>query len=574
MSKHIENTMSLHFPKNTGFDVAVSHDPESRRLRDISDMDSVYLDSLVLAYETEAKPRLSPPVSSAGALLIDKTFLMSTIEQVSKQQLLHPSQLDNPRNHYARRFQKYQEDIARLTAEYETQSSAFISSLSNFRKICAQYLKWQEGDSAAGEQPDLSDNDITTLRNALQNVEAASASADDAIRNLISAGNNITGGLVNNSHACKAHMTALAQFIKLMIDFVKSVSNSASSSLKAQGQLVKLLNETRLEDYKVKAKEVDAKNEQAQKTSKALSILGAIFGGLLTLFSLVAAIPTGGASVAATVGFIVAASFAAVFVVDTVLTFTIDFSFMGKAFEYITLGITKVLDYTLTDLVVKIAKESGSSEEKQQEIKKYFSMVTANIILIGLVMLPALLLGSGGSVGKQVATTVGKNVAKGVAEETTKNIARQTTQNATKEITENIAKQSIENITKTAQKNLQSMVTEISKTTTQSLSKLSRFKNAAWVAAGITSCLETLSSVGLNVATGVLAKEYFDALSRLGLNQQDIMLLKQMRRDQSVQAAACNKVCTEVQEAICDALQDRYDALKAGYHNTERLGKI
>lgn len=574
MNKHIENTMSPHFPKDSGFDVVVSHYPESKRLRDISEMDAICLDSLVRAYETEAKPRLSSPVLSAGSLLTDKAFLMSTIAQVSNQQFLHPSQLDNPRNLYARRFQKYQENIARLTTVYEKQTSAFVSSLSDFRGICAHYLKLHDGDSTAEQQRDLSDTDISALRTALQNVEAASASADNAFRNLVSAGNNLTIGLVNNSHVCEIHKTALAQFIELMIDFVKSVSNSASSSLKSQGQLVKLVNETRLEEYRVKAKEVDAKNKQAKIINKALSIIGAIFGGLLALFSLAAAIPTGGASVAATMGFVVAASFAAVFVVDTILTFTVNFSFVGKAFEYITLGISKVLDCTLTALVVKIAKESGASKKEQQDLKKYFSMVASNIILIGLVIAPTLLLGTGGSAGKHVAKAVGENVAKGVAEESAENIALQATQNASREITENIARQSAENITKTAQENLQTVVSEISNTTSQALSKLSRIKSAAWVAAGISSCLESLLSGGLSNVSGFMTNEYFDALSKLGLNQQDIQLLKQMRRDQSLQAAACNKVCTEMQEAICDVLQDRYDALKTGYHNTERLGKI
>lgn len=330
-----------------------------------------------------------------------------------------------------------------------------------------------------------------------------------------------------------------ARFIELIASLLKAIGENNVVSLKEQSKLMKVVNQARLTEMQKNADEVAAKQRTANRLRKGLSIFAAIIGAIMAVVSVVAAIPTGGMSVAGGIGLCFALTSAAFVVTDIALQFTTGFSPMSWLFDKLNTVISFLVKNTLSALVSSMAKGFGASESDVKKAKEYCTLIASSIITTVVVILASICVGgAGASVGKVAGTAA------------------------------QAAEASVNATVKTA--------TEVIKQVANSASKATKIMNSitrsAKITQVITATLNAVVSPTLSVVAGVNEKEACDALAKLGMSKEDIKFLSSIRKNMTEQSQSVSNASLELNKMLCEVLNDRTNSIQVGYHNIARLG--
>nr|WP_241391671.1 type III secretion system translocon subunit SctE [Yersinia frederiksenii]ULG19775.1 type III cell invasion protein SipB [Yersinia frederiksenii] len=334
----------------------------------------------------------------------------------------------------------------------------------------------------------------------------------------------------------------IGRFIELIASFLQMIGESNVESIKLQSKLMKEVNETRLYELQKSSDEIEAKQRVANKLRSCLSIFAAIVGAVLAVVSVVAAIPSGGMSLAGGVALGFALTSAAFVATDIVLKFTIDISPMNKMFDGISKVISYVVEYTLSYLVEGLAKVSGASESDVKKAKEYCTLITSAILTTVILILPSMAVGAGVSQATSKAASA--------------------------------ASQAVQTSVNAAADAAARTVTQVAQTAVNSASKaatvMSSISRSAAIIQIIAAALNTVVSPTLSIIAGVNEKAASEALAKLGMNEGDIKLLSSIRKELAEQSQSVSDTTLELNQAMCEVLNQRIQSMQAGYNNIVR----
>ncbi|PNM27310.1 hypothetical protein A6J66_001250 [Yersinia enterocolitica] len=382
-----------------------------------------------------------------------------------------------------------------------------------------------------------------TYKLALSTCATASDNANKAYNDVKETEKNYPSQFIASPEAKK---NILGRFIELIAAMLQTVGENNAESIKSQSKLMKAVNDARLNELKETSNEIEEKQLAAAKLRKGLSIFAAIAGAILAIVSVIAAIPSGGMSLAGGIGLALAITSAAFVATDIALQFTIDFSPMSWLSDQINKGISYIVKYTLAALVAYIAEESGASEEDIKKAEEYCTLITSAILTTVILILPSIVVGVGMSQAASRAASAAAQVAQTSVNAATTAAVKATTQ---------VVQATVESASKAA-------------------TTMSKIIHLAQLVQAITAALNTVVSPTLNILAGVNEKEAADALADLGIDEGDIKHLSNIRKDLAKQSQAASEYSRELNQAMCSVLTERAQALQVGFHNIERLGTV
>lgn len=277
------------------------------------------------------------------------------------------------------------------------------------------------------------------------------------------------------------------------------INKSSDDDLKASALLKQTLAEASAADAQKKAKEYDEQTQKAAEMNKTMGCVGKILGWLIVAVSCVAAVFSGGASLAlAAVGLALAVG-------DEIYQAATGKSFMQEATQPLMDNVIKPLMDKLGDVFAKALEGLGVNKDTAEMIGKIAGAVVAGVILIaGMVVGGKVLSKVFGAVieklGGEVAETVTETAAKEVAETAVK----QVTEDAVKDVTETAAK----DVTETAIKEVMEDALEevVSETVEQTATEATKDANKTVMQKILDSALgQAVKKVngGLGKATGM-----------------------------------------------------------------------
>jgi len=484
---------------------------------DVSDIQAKNnLSSLILKYKVmnDTYTRLSDALQEAFDCLADANEKLQnasdTLDEVVKQ---HQQAKD--------KVQELTDKLSRLSpeeSEYEEVRLLLEQAKGNESELA--------GNVALAEE---------TYSQCLQACNIATENVDKSLNAISEAENNYPANSISSDDSKK---NILGKFITLILSLLTALNEDNVESIQTQNKIMRTLNEARINELQEKAKEIEKKQRAAERLRKGLSIFGAIIGAIMAVVGLIAAIPTGGMSVAGGVGLGFAIASAALTVVDIALTFSIDFSPVSWLMGKINEGISYVINHTLAVVIAEIAEECGASEEDVKKAKEYFTMITSAIVMVILVVLPAIVLGGGGSSTAKTATK-----------------ATQATVD-------------------TAVKTATQIVKEVVNTAVKTSKILSNTVLAAKIAQLITTILNAVLSPTLSIIAGVNEKAASEALASLNMTQDDIKTIGNMRNDllEVSQSVSCQSM--EMYNVLCEVISERVRSEQLGYQNFRRFGTV
>lgn len=549
-------------------------------------------------------PSIARPANHGISKIMDKEFAQSIVKDIPDTLNMTPEAFEKKQAFYKEKFERNQAAIQERFEQYDAAAAEYQACVKDFSNLFKKFKKEiNKKDTSAKEMQSVDGVDnkksgeindkivlspmsaqgkIASLTNemgvSLQKIETASNDVHASYKTVTTECDAAVVDAFVQSDAHKDQLTSMGKFIAIMLEFLKIMNEENIEALKGQGQLNKIINEARLEDYKAQAKEAEEAAESASLLSKILSIFGAVIGIVLAIVSVIAAIPTAGASVGATVGLIVGVVSLVVTIADTIVTFTADFSFMGVAFEKIIEGLTYVFENTLGELAAKIAEECGADKDTVDDVKKYFSMACAYVTLVALIVIPMLVMGGGSGAGsaassaaKDAATTATKEVAVEMAETAVKTAAKTTVETVVEEVVETAVKKSV---TEAVEEVSETVVKEaVTEAVTKTATAMSKVPGVLFKVQMVLLFIQALGTLGLKVGEGIYTKEYHDVLADLGITKKELDTLQQMRRQQTEQSKTVSDLYRDMVGLLTDAVQDRTEAMAYGYNHLQRSSR-
>lgn len=221
----------------------------------------------------------------------------------------------------------------------------------------------------------------------------------------------------------------------LMALMAQLINDSANEDLKATADLKAKLAEASAKDAEKKAKEYEEQVRQAEEMQKAMGCIGKILGWLITAVSFVAAVFTGGASLAlAAVGLALAIG-------DEINQAVNGSSFMADAMQPIMDAIVKPLMEALGSLFADILEGLGVDSATAQMVGQIMGAIAAAAIMIGAVIVAGSALSKvAGVVMQKIGTDVAAETSKTVAKETSKAVAKTVATEVEKSVASSVAK--------------------------------------------------------------------------------------------------------------------------------------
>lgn len=514
-------------------------------------------------------PTISAPNISSPGFLMDLDFLREMVDTVVSTPMISQSNFGEVLSNFTDRFREEQIVIGENFESYENSISDFRDSLNELSDVVESLFETSPDVVGEGDDSIPLPKKHLKFLELLDNIEKKSKHADDIFNILINSVPELGLEAVIGSGAHQAHADGLSILIELMLKILKETTDSNIETLKSQAGFSKLMNQAKLEAYKTKAAEMEKKNEASKRLSKFLTIFGAVFGVALSIIGIITAIPTGGASVGAVVGLCVAIAGGVLAVVDTVLTFTIDFSPVGWLMDKLMQGVSYVLEQTLTKLVELIAKECGADNEKVDDVKKYFNMVASAVIVIVVIVLISCAAGSGSGAAKgtgAVATKVGSKTG-------SKIVAQEIVDVAGKETGKAAVKQALGTSGKIASE-LIKVASNAGKTTTEVAGKLVKTRHFAKILSTILAILEGSASGGVNIADGIYQNQALKILAELGLDKQDIEVIQKLYKENIETINSFTSQLNEIRNMLLDNLSNRYQSLNAFIRNSGKQQSV
>lgn len=324
----------------------------------------------------------------------------------------------------------------------------------------------------------------------------------------------------------------------LMAMFIEIVGKNNEEGLQNDLALFNALQEGRQAEMEKKSAEFREETRKAEETNRIMGCIGKVLGALLTIVSVVAAVFTGGASLA------LAAVGLAVMVADEIVKAATGVSFIQQALNPIMEHVLKPLMELIGKAITKALEGLGVDKKTAEMAGSIVGAIVAAIAMVVVIVVVAV-------VGKGAAAKLGSALSKMMGETIKKlvpNVLKQLAQNGNKLFTR------MQRITSGLGNVGSKMGLQ-----TNALSKELVGNTLNKVALGIEVTNTAAQSAG-GVAEGVFIKNASEALADFTLARFAMDQIQQWLK-QSVEIFGENqKVTAELQKVMYSAVQQNADA--------------
>ncbi|ASO62364.1 type III secretion system needle tip complex protein [Salmonella enterica] len=337
----------------------------------------------------------------------------------------------------------------------------------------------------------------------------------------------------------KDNLSNVARLTMLMAMFIEIVGKNNEEGLLNDLALFNALQEGRQAEMEKKSAEFQEETRKAEETNRIMGCIGKVLGALLTIVSVVAAVFTGGASLA------LAAVGLAVMVADEIVKAATGVSFIQQALNPIMEHVLKPLMELIGKAITKALEGLGVDKKTAEMAGSIVGAIVAAIAMVAVIVVVAV-------VGKGAAAKLGNALSKMMGETIKKlvpNVLKQLAQNGSKLFT-----QGMQRITSGLGNVGSKMGLQ-----TNALSKELVGNTLNKVALGMEVTNTAAQSAG-GVAEGVFIKNASEAIADFTLARFAMDQIQQWLK-QSVEIFGENqKVTAELQKVMSSAVQQNADA--------------
>ncbi|UGA39605.1 type III secretion system translocon subunit SctE [Chromobacterium haemolyticum] len=346
-------------------------------------------------------------------------------------------------------------------------------------------------------------------------------------------GLNTKGGAVQQG--AEDHLTGVAKLTMLMAMFVEMVGKNSEESLKNDLALFQAMQEGRQKEMDKKSAEYQEEVRKAEELNRTMGCIGKILGAVLTVVSVVAAVFTGGASLA------LAAVGLALMVADEVVKATTGESFMEKAMKPIMDAVMTMLK-PLMDLVGKIVSEAlkafGVDKNLADTIGSIAGMIYAAVAMVFAVVAISM-------VGKGVASKLGGALSKMMGDSMRKMVPT-------------LLKEMAKNGSKVLTQGFQRLANSLGLPKDAAAKQLMANTLNRVVVGG--EVAQAATQAGGNVAQGVFMKNASDMLADFTLARAAMEQIEQWLKQAVEVFASTQKVTQDLTTMMSSALQQNAEA--------------
>lgn len=222
------------------------------------------------------------------------------------------------------------------------------------------------------------------------------------------------------------NLSNVARLTMLMAMFIEIVGKNTEESLQNDLALFNALQEGRQAEMEKKSAEFQEETRKAEETNRIMGCIGKVLGALLTIVSVVAAVFTGGASLA------LAAVGLAVMVADEIVKAATGVSFIQQALNPIMEHVLKPLMELIGKAITKALEGLGVDKKTAEMAGSIVGAIVAAIAMVAVIVVVAV-------VGKGAAAKLGNALSKMMGETIKKlvpNVLKQLAQNGSKLFTQ------------------------------------------------------------------------------------------------------------------------------------------
>ncbi|EDU1375866.1 SPI-1 type III secretion system needle tip complex protein SipB, partial [Salmonella enterica subsp. enterica serovar Paratyphi A] len=335
------------------------------------------------------------------------------------------------------------------------------------------------------------------------------------------------------------NLSNVARLTMLMAMFIEIVGKNTEESLQNDLALFNALQEGRQAEMEKKSAEFQEETRKAEETNRIMGCIGKVLGALLTIVSVVAAVFTGGASLA------LAAVGLAVMVADEIVKAATGVSFIQQALNPIMEHVLKPLMELIGKAITKALEGLGVDKKTAEMAGSIVGAIVAAIAMVAVIVVVAV-------VGKGAAAKLGNALSKMMGETIKKlvpNVLKQLAQNGSKLFTQGMQRitSGLGNVGSKMGLQTNALSKELVGNTLNKVALSMEVTNTAAQSAG-------------GVAEGVFIKNASEALADFMLARFAMDQIQQWLK-QSVEIFGENqKVTAELQKAMSSAVQQNADA--------------
>lgn len=501
------------------------------------------------------RPYLCSPTKNGLISLSDNDQLKSMAEAVLEDAILDDNFIEHFNEKVALQYQKIENTALNNHALYEESIGVLDESLSEVTKSMnsvVHYINKTENNNIV--QKDITPVDsnelaehISSATLSLVHFEKASNQAFQAYKTITDSCLDQHVELVTQSETGKKHINALSNLIYFIIDVTKQMNKADCDSLKQMCEFVK-----NTANMKMAKLQQDIKD--SQKKNKILRIFSKIFGAVgqalslgLSIGTIIAAIPTAGASLA--VGPLVCGiTVAAITVTDITLNATIDLSPTGWVFQKIISGVSFCVEKTVTELVVLVADRCGASEADLENIKTYLTAALATAITVAAACVVMYKVsGAAFSSASNVVATTGSAATNIIA--TTESAAGNVVTSTVTQASNTVLQNTVNNVIIQINNAMQSFLTSC-----KSSGALMKF---------IEVCCGSMIAVGIGstVAQGVLSNQSYNLQADIKIEETEIQYFPTIQQDLLSAIKRNNENIISIYQCLRDILSNRTNTI-------------
>ncbi|KVO87691.1 hypothetical protein WL21_04730 [Burkholderia ubonensis] len=354
--------------------------------------------------EADKLPWNGAAENGGGQVLLRKPAVDPKIQREGAQKALSliggasPQELAERANEMVSRREVSQREALERAGEYEAAVSELEERADEFDAALGQLAQRGVASEAPGRSgqarfAQVDEAEVAQVRAARSRVLQSFDGADTASR-------KVPDGAADGT-LLQRDVSTLEKILTLFARYGEMLAERGENRIEVEGARIQAAIKDRAQKMQDELKRVEQENAKAQELNKTAGCLGKIIGAVVTAVSVVAAVFTGGASLA------VAGIGVALMVADSIVEATTGTSFIAKALEPLMALLQPVLDF-LAGAVADLLQSFGVDES----IAKMIAMVAVAVALAAAVVALSVT-GVGGAVVSGLGR-VGSVVAKGM----------------------------------------------------------------------------------------------------------------------------------------------------------------
>ncbi|SUG41454.1 pathogenicity island 1 effector protein [Salmonella enterica subsp. arizonae] len=442
----------------------------------------------------------------------------------------------------------YEESIKKMdTAKsvYDTAAKKLTQAQNKLQSMDTSDPGYAKAEAAEGQARKEAKDAKTAFDKAKKAADLAGTDAKtkteqaDNILTKFQGTTNVVASQTEVAKGEKDNLSNVARLTMLMAMFIEIVGKNNEEGLLNDLALFNALQEGRQAEMEKKSAEFQEETRKAEETNRIMGCIGKVLGALLTIVSVVAAVFTGGASLA------LAAVGLAVMVADEIVKAATGVSFIQQALNPIMEHVLKPLMELIGKAITKALEGLGVDKKTAEMAGSIVGAIVAAIAMVAVIVVVAV-------VGKGAAAKLGNALSKMMGETIKKlvpNVLKQLAQNGSKLFT-----QGMQRITSGLGNVGSKMGLQ-----TNALSKELVGNTLNKVALGMEVTNTAAQSAG-GVAEGVFIKNASEAIADFTLARFAMDQIQQWLK-QSVEIFGENqKVTAELQKVMSSAVQQNADA--------------